>query len=65
MLNLCFAHSIVTESRLNLPNGFHLAVAQFLAKFDVAVLQSFHNFPYNENPTSTKHYLTQMLLSIN
>ena len=29
ILNLCDAHRIVTESRLNLPNGFHQADAQF------------------------------------
>jgi hypothetical protein len=33
---LCDPHSIITESCLNLPNDFHLAVAQFLAKFDAA-----------------------------
>ena len=33
LLNLCDAHSIVTESRLDLLNGFHLAVAQCVAKF--------------------------------
>ena len=52
------------ESRLNLVNGFRLAVAQFLAKFDaVVLLLSFHNFPHNENQTralnttSLKYYL--------
>ena len=41
LLKLRDAYSIVTESRLNLPYGFHLAVAQFLAKCDaLALLQS-------------------------
>jgi hypothetical protein len=41
---------------VNLPNGFHLAVAQFLAKFDaVALLQSFRHFPCNEKPTRARH----------
>ena len=43
-LNRLYAHSIATESSLDLPNGFHLAVAQFLAKFDavaVPVILSF------------------------
>ncbi|UYV85173.1 hypothetical protein LAZ67_X004806 [Cordylochernes scorpioides] len=49
---LYHSHSIVMESCLNLPNGFHLAVAQFLAKIDaVALLQLFHHFSYNENLT--------------
>ena len=40
------------ESHLNLLNGFHLAVALFLAKYDaVAQLQSFYHFSYNENLT--------------
>jgi hypothetical protein len=51
LLNLCDAHSIVTETHLNLSNGLHQAVAQFLAKFDaIALFQSFHDFPYNGNP---------------
>ena len=46
----CF-HCYVTESRLNLLDGFHLTVAQFPAKFNaVALLQSFRHFPYNEKP---------------
>ena len=48
-LKLCDADNIVTESRLNLTNGFHLAVAQFLAK--LVAVASFHHFTYNENPT--------------
>jgi hypothetical protein len=41
---------------VNLPNGFHLAVAQFVAKFDaVALLQSFCHFPCNEKPTRALH----------
>ena len=52
LLNLCDTHSIITESRLNLPNGLHLAFAQFLEQFDaVALLQSFRHFPYNKNLT--------------
>lgn len=40
-----FSHSIVTENRLNLPNRFHLAAVQFLAKFHaVALLQSLRYF---------------------
>jgi len=38
LLNLCHVYSIVNISRVNFLNGFHLAVAQFLAKFDAAVL---------------------------
>ena len=49
-------NSIVTENRVNLPNGFRLAVAQFLAKFDaVALLQSFRHFPCNEKSTRALH----------
>ena len=41
----------VTESRLK-PNGFRMAVAQRLTKFDaVALLQSLRHFPYSGNPT--------------
>ena len=55
LLNLRDANSIVTENRVNLPNGFHLAVAQFQAKFDaLALLQSFRHFPCNEN--RREHY---------
>ena len=66
LLNLCDAHSIITESYLNLLSGFHLVVAQFLAKFDaVALLQLFCPFPYNENPTRALNtYITEMLLAI-
>ena len=50
LLNLWDAHSIVTKDRLNLPNGFHLAIIQFLAKFDaVPLLQTFHHFPAMKN----------------
>lgn len=39
LFNLCKkAHSIVTESHLNLLNGFNLAIAEFLAKFDADAL---------------------------
>ena len=27
LLNLCDAHDIITENLLNLPNGFHLTIA--------------------------------------
>jgi hypothetical protein len=37
-LNLCEAQGIVVENSLNLPNGFHLAVAKLLAKFDALPL---------------------------
>jgi hypothetical protein len=42
---LCDAHSIVAKNPLNLPNGFHLAIAKLLAKFDaMAQLESFRYF---------------------
>jgi hypothetical protein len=45
LLNLCDAHGIVTENPLNLPNGFHLADAKRLAKFDaIPLLESFRHF---------------------
>ena len=54
LINLWYTHSIVSKSHHNLLNGFHLAVAQFLAKFEaVVLLQSFCHFPYNENLTKT------------
>ena len=44
-LNLCDAHGIVAENPLNLLNGFHLAIAKLLAKFDVIpLLESFRHF---------------------
>ena len=39
LLNLCDTHCIVTESRLNLPNGFHLTIAEFLVNFDALALK--------------------------
>jgi hypothetical protein len=45
LLNLCDAHSIVAKNPLNLPNGFHIAIAKLLAKFDaIPLLESFHHF---------------------
>jgi hypothetical protein len=42
---MCDAHSIVAENPLNLPNGFHLAIAKLLTKFDaVPLLESFCHF---------------------
>jgi hypothetical protein len=42
---LCDAHGIFAENPLNLPNGFHLAIAKLLAKFDaIPLLESFHHF---------------------
>jgi hypothetical protein len=42
LLNLCDVHGIVAENPLNLPNGFHLAIAKFLAKLDaIPLLESF------------------------
>jgi hypothetical protein len=39
------AHGIVAENPLNLPNGFHLAIAKLLAKFDaMPLLESFRHF---------------------
>ena len=38
LLNLCDTHNIVTKSHMNLLNDFHLAVAQFLTKFDAVAL---------------------------
>ena len=45
LLNLCDAHGIVAENPLNLPNGFHLAIAKLLAKYDaILLLESFRHF---------------------
>jgi len=45
LLNLCEARGIVAENPLNLPNGFHLAIAKLLAKFEaMALLESFRHF---------------------
>jgi len=45
LLNLCDAHAIVTKNPLKLQNGFHLAIAKLLAKFDATpLLESFHHF---------------------
>jgi hypothetical protein len=45
LLNLCDAHGIITENPLNLPNGFHLAIAKLLTKFDaIPLFESFHYF---------------------
>jgi hypothetical protein len=42
---LCDAHGIVSETPLNLSNGFHLAIAKLLAKFDaIPLLESFRHF---------------------
>jgi hypothetical protein len=38
LLNLCDANGIVAENPLNLPNGFYLAIAKLLAKFDAILL---------------------------
>ena len=38
LLNLCDVHGIVAENLLNLLNGFHLAIAKHLAKFDAILL---------------------------
>jgi len=35
---LCDAHGIFAENPLNLPNGFHLAIAKLLAKFEAKLL---------------------------
>jgi hypothetical protein len=43
--NFCDAYGIVTENPLNLLNGFHLAIAKLLAKFDaIPLLKSFRHF---------------------
>ena len=45
LLNLCDAHDIVAENTLNLPNGFHLAIAKLLSKFyALPLLESFLHF---------------------
>jgi hypothetical protein len=45
LLNLCDAHSIIAKNPLNLPNGFHLAIAKLLAKFGaILLLESFCHF---------------------
>jgi hypothetical protein len=45
LLNLCDAHGIAADNLLNLPNGFHLAVANLLAKSDaIPLLESFRHF---------------------
>ena len=45
LLNLYDAHGIVAENPLNLLNGFHLAIAKLLAKFDaIPLLESFRHF---------------------
>jgi hypothetical protein len=42
---LCDAHGIVAENPLNLANGFHLAIAKLLAKFDaMPLLESLRHF---------------------
>jgi hypothetical protein len=42
---LCDAHGIFAEKPLNLPNGFHLAIAKLLAKFDaIPLLESLCHF---------------------
>jgi hypothetical protein len=44
VLNLCDAHGIVAENPLNLPNGFHLAIAKLLPKFEaMPLLESFRH----------------------
>jgi len=45
LLNLCDAHGIVAENTLNLLNGFNLAIAKLLAKFDaIPLLELFRHF---------------------
>ena len=45
LLNLRDVHGTVAENPLNLPNGFHLATAKLLAKFDaVPLLELFRHF---------------------
>jgi hypothetical protein len=45
LLNLCDAHGIIADNLLNLPNGFHLAIAKLLAKFDaIPLIESFRHF---------------------
>ena len=45
LLNLCDAHGIVAKNMLNLPNGFHLAIAKLLEKSDaIPLLESFRHF---------------------
>jgi hypothetical protein len=45
LLNLCDAHSIVAKNPLNIQNGFHLAIAKLLAKFDaIQLLESCRHF---------------------
>jgi hypothetical protein len=42
---LCDAHGIFAENPLNLPNGFHLAIAKLLAEFDaIPLLELFRHF---------------------
>jgi hypothetical protein len=42
---LCDAYGIFAENPLNLQNGFHLAIAMLLAKFDaIPLLESFRHF---------------------
>jgi hypothetical protein len=45
LLILCDAHGTVAKNPLNLLNGFHMAIAKLLAKFDaIPLLKSFHHF---------------------
>jgi hypothetical protein len=45
LLNLCDAHGIVAEIPLNLPNGFHSAIAKLLTKFGaIPLLASCRHF---------------------
>jgi hypothetical protein len=42
---LCDAHGIIAKNPLNLLNGFYLAIAKLLAKFDATLLlELFHHF---------------------
>ena len=63
LLNLCDAHGIIAENLLNLPNGFYLAIAMLLAKFDaIPLLESFHHFRRKQKcDTRCVYTLTHML----
>jgi hypothetical protein len=61
LLYAWFAHGIVSESLLDLVNGFHLGIAKLLAEFDaISLLKSFRHFATIDNPTSG-HYTSSLI----
>jgi hypothetical protein len=60
---LCDAHGIFAKNPLNLPNGFHLAIAKLLAKFDaIPLLKLFRHFVRKLQCDARRVYtLTRML----